>query len=162
MIDVGQCNSVFDAFEQAASAFPDRVFLRAPASSTKAYADDAVEYTYEQTRRAVAELAQGYADSNVALGDRVAVAFDSRLDVYLHLLALNALGASIVPLMSAASDDEILYIVTHSDAKTIVVLPEYLERFREIGRRAGGREVISVNDVRASNAVRLPSDRAHC
>jgi acyl-CoA synthetase (AMP-forming)/AMP-acid ligase II len=86
--------SVYHAFELAAKQYGRRSFLRVPAVSTRDYADDAIGYSYDQTRTRVDELLSGYATLDLSPGDRVAIAFDSRLEVYLHLLALNALGVS--------------------------------------------------------------------
>ncbi|MEM7501258.1 MAG: AMP-binding protein [Pseudomonadota bacterium] len=124
--------SVYDAFRHSAQRFSSRPFLRVPASSAELYADGAVEYSYAETEAFSDALRAGYAERGVTIGDRVAVAFDSRLDVYLHLLALNGLGASIVPLMSAASDDELLHIIRHSEAKLVVALPESQPRFENL------------------------------
>ena len=76
----------------------------------------------------VEQLIRAYATYNIPAGERIAIAFDSRLDVYLHLLALNALGVSVVPLNSGASDDELRHIIGHSDSHMIVCLPEYRDR----------------------------------
>lgn len=132
MSAIEQFGSVYHAFELAAAQYGERPFLRVPAISTTNYADAAVEYTYEATKARVDELIGGYAAKGVVAGDRVAIAFDSRLEVYLHLLALNALGASIVPLNSGASDDELLHIVGHSDSCLIVSLPEYRDRLAKL------------------------------
>lgn len=121
--------SVYSAFEQSVATHGPRPFLRTPAVSAAAYADGAVEYTYDAAKARVDELLQGYGAQRLAAGDRVAVAFDSRLEVYLHLLALNALGVSIVPLNSGATDDELRHIIGHSDARLLVSLPDYSERF---------------------------------
>jgi acyl-CoA synthetase (AMP-forming)/AMP-acid ligase II len=106
-----------------------RPFLRTPAVSAQEYAGGAVQYSYDEARARVDELLRGYGARNLAPGDRVAIAFDSRLEVYLHLLALNALGVSIVPLNSGATDDELRHIIRHSDARLLVSLPDYAERF---------------------------------
>ncbi len=132
MSSITDYTSLFDAFEQSVALHPARPFLHAPASATSAYADSAVTYTYEESLWAVHKLAVAYEALAVTISDRVAVAFDSRLDVYLHLLALNALGASIVPLNTAASDAEILYVIEHSDCKLIVSANEHLERLNAI------------------------------
>ncbi|MDH5345828.1 MAG: AMP-binding protein, partial [Gammaproteobacteria bacterium] len=87
--------SVYRAFEESVSRHGPRPFLRTPAESAAKYAGGAVQFTYAEAKGRVDALAAGYA-AGVSPGDRVAVAFDSRLEVYLHLLALNALGASIV------------------------------------------------------------------
>ena len=125
----GREGSVYSAFEQSVAAHGPRPFLRTPAVSAAAYADGAVEYTYDAAKARVDELLQGYGAQRLAAGDRVAIAFDSRLEVYLHLLALNALGVSIVPLNSGATDDELRHIIGHSDARLLVSLPDYSERF---------------------------------
>lgn len=129
MGSVAEQHSVYQAFERAVEEYGPRSFLRVPADSAKAYSDSAIEYSYEETRTRVGQLIVGYAARRLEPGDRVALAFDSRLEVYLHLLALNALGVSIVPLNSGASDDELLHIVGHSDSRLLVALPEYGERF---------------------------------
>ncbi|HZD52762.1 MAG TPA: hypothetical protein VE175_06920, partial [Woeseiaceae bacterium] len=98
--------SLFEAFASGASRFGDRPFLRAPAESTRAYASGAIEWTYGSARGEVARLQALYAARGLRPGARVAVAFDSRLDVYLHLLALNGLGGSLVPLNTAGTDRE--------------------------------------------------------
>ncbi len=125
--------SVYHAFAAAVERFGERPFLRTPAISADAYADGAIEYTYERAGARVTELIAGYARSSLEAGDRVALAFDSRLEVYLHLLALNALGVSIVPLNSSATDDELRHIIGHSDAKLLVALPEHAGRLAALG-----------------------------
>ena len=124
--------SLYDAFRDSAVRFAARPFLRVPAESAAAYAGGAVELSYEQVSDRVETLIGGYADRGIVVGDRVAVAFDSRVDVYLHLLALNALGASMVPLNAGASDDELHHIVGHSDSTMIVSLPEHEQRLARL------------------------------
>lgn len=126
-------DSVYQAFEQAAAQHRSRPFLRAPAGSTGT-TGEAVEYSYGGARDRVDELIASYAaQANLVAGDRVALAFDSQLEVYLHLLALNALGISVVPLNTASSDDELLHIIGHSDSSLITALPQHCERFARFG-----------------------------
>ena len=132
MTSVEELGSVHRAFEAAAVTFASRPFLRTPAVSAESYAGGAVQYTYDETKTRVDELAGGYASHDLQPGDRVAIAFDSRLEVYLHLLALNALGVSVVPLNSGASDDELRHIIGHSDSRLLVCLPEYRDRLASL------------------------------
>ena len=117
-------DSVFDAFARSAARFAERPFLRSPGTAT----ERAATYTYAETAARVGELIPGYAARELGVGDRVALAFDSRLEVYLHLLALNALGVSIVPLSSAATDTELEFLIAHSDARLLVAAPEHIGR----------------------------------
>lgn len=149
-------SSLYDAFRRSAARFPDRPFLRVPASSTQGYADAALEYSYAETAAIADGLRAGYAEHGVGAGARVAVAFDSRLDVYLHLLALNGLGASIVPLMSAASDEELAHIIGHSEAELIVALPESRERFTSIAAQLGVDQVLTPAALEVGTESREP------
>ena len=153
-----QLCSVYQAFGNSVARFGPRPFLRVPAISAKEYADGAIEFTYAETSARVEQLILAYATYNIPAGERVAIAFDSRLDVYLHLLALNALGVSVVPLNSGASDDELRHIIGHSDSHMIVCLPEYRERL------AGLRicETVTESDLsgRAAEPVLVAPDPA--
>ncbi len=161
MIDVDRNDSVYQAFEKAATDFGPRPFLRVPAKSAAPYADGAVEYTYDATRNRVHELIAAYSARDLRVGERVALAFDSRLEVYLHLLALNAIGVSIVPLNSSASDDEILHLVAHSDCRCIVALPEYIDRLTALDGKTAACEVLSENDLAAAVVAREENPSAH-
>ncbi len=147
---IDQQSTVFRQFTAAVEHFGSRPFLRAPAVATKAYADKALGYTYSEALDAVNRLRRVYQFHEVRLGDRVAAAFDSRLDVYLHLLALNAVGASLVPLNLAATDSEIDYVLSHSDARLVVGAGEYAARL--------SARVDAVNEARRGQAASRPED----
>ena len=135
--------SLDSAFAAAADRFSDRPFLRAPAVATRGYAASAIEYSYASARHAVDKLRAGYQFFGLVPGERVALAFDSRLDVYLHMLAINALGASIVPLNLAGSDSELLYVIDHSDARLITGADEHLQRLRGLAGELGEPPVVA-------------------
>ncbi len=131
-------SSIYREFLVAVDKYRDRPFLRAPAISTSSYADSAIEYSYVGARDAAVRLAGGYAAAGIKPGDRVALAYDSRLDVYLHLLALNALGASLVPLNMAGSDAEISYVIEHSDSKLVTGADEHRKRLSRLAAALDG------------------------
>ena len=158
MIEVARYSSVFNAFSKAAETYSDRPFLRAPAISTHGYAPGEITYSYREAKAEVAQLIAAFAGRRLQVGDRVALVFDSRLNVYLHLLALNALGVSIVPLNSAASDAELLYVIEHSDCCLIVSAPEYRNRVETLVKESGDCEVVCEADL-AGNEHSLLSAR---
>ena len=127
-------SSVFSAFTASAAEHAARPFLHAPAVATAAYADGAITWNYEDALASVSQLAAAYRAMGLQSGHRVALAYDSRLDVYLHLLAANALGASIVPLNSSATDAELQYLIEHSDCRLIASAHEYCERLKSIAK----------------------------
>lgn len=143
MIVVPANASVFDAFSKVASEHSGRPFLHAPASSTEQYATGAISYSYTEAAREIEHLRSAYSALGTSPEDRVALAFDSRLDVYLHLLALNSLGASLVPLNMMGSDAELRYVIEHSDARLIVPAPEYAERLDSVVSTMPDRRVIT-------------------
>jgi acyl-coenzyme A synthetase/AMP-(fatty) acid ligase len=140
--------TVYSAFIEAARQHADRPFLRAPAAATRGYAAGAIEYSYASAQQVVERLRLLYQGLGLKPGDRVALAFDSRLDVYLHLLALNAEGASIVPLNMAGSDAEVLHVIRHSESRLMSGTEAHLSRLRTLAQQAGQIRVFSVADQR--------------
>ncbi len=139
-----QPDTIYAAFIEAVSQYAGRPFLRAPASATGGYSVGAIEYSYGSALQAVAELRLLYQNLGLGPGDRVALAFDSRLDVYLHLLALNAEGASIVPLNMAGSDAELLHIIRHSEARLMSGTGAHMSRLQLLAQEAGQVALFSV------------------
>jgi len=152
--------SLYSAFAVAAEQYADQPFLRAPAVATRGYAAHAIEYSYASARHAVDKLRAGYQSFELVPGERVALAFDSRLDVYLHMLAINALGASIVPLNLAGSDGELLYVIDHSDARLITGADEHLQRLRGLANELGEIPVVSATIIAGDAALADPLGEA--
>ena len=69
--------TVFQAFEDAVNRHANRPFLRVPSSSSSAYADGAIEYSYAAAHQCVVRLISAYRTRALVPGDRVALAFDS-------------------------------------------------------------------------------------
>ncbi len=148
--------TVYSAFVEAVRQHAERPFLRAPASATRGYSGSAIEYTYASTLQAVARLRLLYGRLGLKPGDRVALAFDSRLDVYLHLLALNAEGASIVPLNMAGSDAELLHIIRHSESQLMSGTDAHLDRLQLLAREVGRVRLFSTADQPGEPAAAEP------
>ena len=151
MTDASRYSSVFDAFVTAVDSHEKRPFLCAPAISTKSYATGEIAYSYGEAQARVDELIRDYADHGLQVGDRVALVFDSRLDVYLHLLALNALGVSIVPLNSASSDEELSYFIDHSECRLVATAAEFRERLSLLVEKVANCDVVGAADFERSN-----------
>jgi crotonobetaine/carnitine-CoA ligase len=130
---VSPATTVFGAFAATAAAAPDHVFLCAPPASGRAYHPDGVEFTYGQTRAAVLALAERYAAGGYGHGHRVALLFENRPEFFFHYLALNALGAGIVPINPDYRHDELCYQMEHSDADLAVVIPSRVADLDAVG-----------------------------
>ena len=157
MSDIHQFGSVYQAFQDCAGRFGDNHFLRAPPGNTADSSPQGVSYTYAETRAYVDELIPNYAARGLERGERVALVFDSRLEVYLHLLSLNALGVSIVPLHSIGSDEDLRYMILHSNARLAVCADEHRARLESLLADRDDCEIICESDLAGGDEVVLDS-----
>ncbi len=127
--------TVFAAFMASAERAPENAFLCAPPAPGRAYDPAGVEYTYGETRARVLALQALYRAGGYGPGTRVALQLGNRPDFFFHFLALNGLGAAIVPVNPDYRDDELLYLLTHSEADLVVSVPEDLARLRRVAVR---------------------------
>lgn len=130
--------TVYDLFVERAARYADKPFIHIPVEAASAYSHQAVEYSYDDARIVVDELVATYRSAGYGPGDRVALMLDNRAESFLHLLAANALGISIVPVGSALLPDEMAYLIRHSDALLLIAAPERSEQANEAVQRAGG------------------------
>jgi acyl-CoA synthetase (AMP-forming)/AMP-acid ligase II len=104
--------TVFSAFERTARAHGAKPFLQ--------FLPDKVEYRYGAALESIQAIARRYRDSGYRPGHRVALELATSPEFLLHFLALNSLGAAVVPLNPDARPAERAYIVEHSEAAAVV------------------------------------------
>ncbi len=121
---------VMDEFEQSAARHPDRPFIHVPERAARGYAEGPIEFSYRQARARVDELKARYASKGYGLGHRLALMLDNRAEFFLHLLALNALGVSVVPVHGELSGKDLEFLISHSGAAAVLALDDYLARVR--------------------------------
>src|SRR5262249_25191598 len=126
--------TVFDTFDRTARAAPDHAFLCAPPAAGRAYHPDGVEFTYAQARDAALRLRDVYAASGYGHGHRVALLLENRPEFFFHYLALNALGAGIVPINPDYRHDELAYQMDHSEADLAVAIASRAAALESAGR----------------------------
>lgn len=122
--------SVADLFAAAAARAPDSDFLHVPHAAAATYASAPVTLTYAAAAKRIEALAATYRECGYGRGHRVALALDNRCEFFLHFLALNSLGSSIVPINAAMSRDEIAYVLQHSDASLAIAHEGHLRLMR--------------------------------
>ena len=104
--------TVFSAFEQTARTHGPKPFLHVyPAK---------LRFTYQQALVAVNAIAARYSERGYCRGHRVALKLENRPEFLLHFLALNSLGASVVPLNPDYRAAELQYVVDHSEAHALI------------------------------------------
>ena len=91
------------------------------------------EWTYAEVQARVLALRAGYAAAGYGPGHRVALLLENRPVHFLHWLALNGLGVSVVPVNPDATADEINYLLTHSCAVLAVALSSRLAQVQGHG-----------------------------
>ena len=128
--------SVFELFERSAERHPERPMFCAPRHAGRNYHPDGVELSYEAVRSEVAALRERYAEAGYRHGHRVALLVEQRPEFFSHYLALNALGCGIVPINPDYRHDELLYLLSHSEADLAVVLES---RLADVERAAAER-----------------------
>lgn len=124
--------TVHEAFAEACDQRPDHPFIVVPAAPERPYLPRGETFSYRQVQQQVRALEDAYSAAGFGLGHRVALLLENRPAHFLHLLALNALGASIVPINPDYRADEIGYLLEHSGADLVVALEPRVPSLREI------------------------------
>jgi acyl-CoA synthetase (AMP-forming)/AMP-acid ligase II len=144
--------TIFEAFKASAAAAPHNAFVCVPAGTS--YAPGGFEWTYVDVMQRVAALAELYRQAGYGLGHRVALLVENRPDYFIHLLALNAVGASVVPVNPDHRHAELLYQMRHSGAVLAVALRHHVERLTAVAAElADPLVVIAADEI----PERLPS-----
>jgi len=105
-------STVFTAFEQTASAHPRRAFLLAYPQR--------VELDYGTALERVGAIARRYRARGYGKGHRVGLKLPNSPEFLLHFLALNSLGASVLPLNPDYRSTELEYVLSHSEAGAVI------------------------------------------
>ena len=143
--------TVFAEFSQTEAKVSSRAFLHIPRQAAGEYHEGAIDYTYAQALQAVDSLSGLYAGAGYGYGQRVAVMLDNRAEFFLHFLALNKLGVSVVPVNSGFLPREIAYVINHSDACLVLCLPCYREKVQTA--LAGRDTAIAIADTESMSQL---------
>jgi crotonobetaine/carnitine-CoA ligase len=108
--------TVFAAFRRTALGQPEHPFLW--------IASTGEEVAYGRMLAEVETLAAAYRAAGYGTGHRVALWLDTTPDHFRHLLALNWIGATIVPVNPDYKRDELAYLLEHSEADLVVAWPD--------------------------------------
>jgi acyl-CoA synthetase (AMP-forming)/AMP-acid ligase II len=128
--------TLHDVLRQQAARFGARPLLGYPRRLAPAWDEPPDGITYAGALARIDGLRDRYAAAGYGAGHRVALLLENRPLHYLHFLALNALGASMVPINPDYRAGEIAYLLRHSEAALVVALPDRLDDLRAVARGA--------------------------
>lgn len=129
--------TVYGALLQAAQQWPGHPFLNVLPETAAAYGIAAGEITYSAMRDAVDRQRQAHRAAGVGAGMRVGVLVENRPAFHIHWLAMNALGASIVPINPDLRSAELEYLIGHSEMSAAIALPARIADLRAAALAAG-------------------------
>ena len=124
--------SVYEAFAATAGSGADKPFLHIPALATRGYADGPVDLAYGEALAQVDACAARYAARGYGHPLRLALVLDNRAEFFVHWLALNKLGCSVIPVNRDMQAEEIAYFLDHGEASALVALPEALRELAPV------------------------------
>ena len=104
--------TVYSAFEQTARAHHARPFLQV--------LPEKLELTYGEALERVHAIAARYRSRGYGRGHRVALQLPNCPEFLPHFLALNSIGASVLPLNPDYRPAELDYVLMHSEASAVI------------------------------------------
>jgi acyl-CoA synthetase (AMP-forming)/AMP-acid ligase II len=104
--------TVFSAFERTARAHGAKPFLHV--------LPEGIEYSYSQALALVHEIAGRYRRAGYGPGHRVALQLANCPEFLPHFLALNCIGAAVLPLNPDYRAAELDYVLAHSEASSVI------------------------------------------
>ncbi len=130
-------DTVFTAFRATAERWPDNPFLHILPETAGYYGIAPGTIPYGEALAVVERLAGAYREAGYGHGHRVGLLLENRPAFFLHWLALNALGAGVVPINAELRAAELEYLIGHSELCAAVTLPDRRADLEAAAARAG-------------------------
>lgn len=130
-------SSVFEAFAHTARQFPGRPFLNVLPETATLYGIAPGETRYGDALADVERLRDALAAAGLAPGHRVMLLLENRPDFFLWWLAVNALGASVVPVNPDLRTAELEYMAGHVTPALAVAIPARAADLEAAAQAAG-------------------------
>jgi acyl-CoA synthetase (AMP-forming)/AMP-acid ligase II len=152
--------TVHDAFCETAAQNAQRDFLCVVPDTAARYAIAARTWSYADAAAVIERLKQRYAQADVGHGHRVGLMLENRPEFFFHWLALNALGASVVPLSVEWRSAELQYLVGHAELALAVVPAARVDELRSAAHAAACEVVVTTPDLALLDPVHVPPPHA--
>ncbi|VTU40803.1 putative sulfoacetate--CoA ligase [Variovorax sp. PBS-H4] len=129
--------TVHQCFAATAARTPDAEFLFTESVTAHAYGIEPGAIRWGEAAAEVERLRRAYSAAGWGHGHRVGLLLENRPAFLLHWFALNALGASVVPINAEMRSAELVYLIGHSEIGLAVTLPERAADLRAAAAQAG-------------------------
>jgi acyl-CoA synthetase (AMP-forming)/AMP-acid ligase II len=141
--------TVYQMFCETASAHACRDFLCIVPDAAARYGIEPRTWTYAHAAAEAERLKTRYENAGVGHGQRVGLMLENRPAFFFHWLALNALGASVVPLNTEWRITELQYLIGHAELVLAVVPETRAEELHSAARGAERQMAIAAEDLQA-------------
>lgn len=115
-------STVYETFAVTAANHPERPVINVLSGTAKVYNIVAGETTYGDALHQVSEIAENLRNAGYGAGMRIALLLENRPSFFLHWLAANRIGGSVVPINPDLRAAELEYLVGHSEPALIVAI----------------------------------------
>lgn len=162
--------TVYAALQRSAERFAAHDFLCVLPDTARRYGIEPRTWTYAQTLREAEARAAHYQACGYGHGHRAGLMLENRPDFFLHWLALNALGVSVVPIHPEWRSAELEYLVGHSEIALAVAPRARAGELEQAGRAVGrplcvttpALEALHAPQVLAPGAATAPGLATEC
>jgi len=151
MIEPGT-QTIWQAFSATASLYPDRALFNVMDETAGIYGIEAGETSYREVSDQVTQLAAALQEKGYGAGFRVMLLLENRPEFFVWLLALNQIGASVVPVNPDLRHSELTYMAGHSEPSLIVGIAARCDGLAAAAKEAG----LSVPVIAPGDSVPQP------
>jgi len=130
-------------FAERCQRFPEQPFLATPPNPERAYLPEGLELTYAQAEVRVGQLERVYREGGLGHGHRVALQLENHPALFLHRLALQRLGASLVPLNPDHTVAELRHVFERTRPELVVLFERHRARLEQA---AGAVPLVRLED----------------
>ncbi len=146
--------SVYGLFAETAEQYPTRPIFNVLPGTADIYSIDAGEMSYSSALSDIDTLADSLSAAGYLAGMRVALLLENRPVFFITWLALNKIGASVVPINPDLRATELTYLIAHSEPALIVAIEERHAELKTAAQTAGLKIAV------VAPLAKLPSPRA--
>lgn len=152
--------SVHEAFRRSAERTPEADFLFTESVTAGVYGIAAGAVSWKAAGAEVERLSQAYRAAGYGHGHRVGLLLENRPVFLYHWFALNAVGASVVPINAEMRSAELVYLIGHSELCLVVTLAHRADDLAAAAREAGRTVAVVGPDADVLPAATTPPPRA--